>query len=220
MICSPNASNKKQPLHKSPTFRLSLSLSTILLLYRFLFRFLTRLRAHLLDPSASPFRQRNPRTAATLTSPYAPAIGASMAGMFLGIYPAQQLRLSVAIYTLFRALEFSWNLCEEEGMIWGFKNGGKVKRERPWWWGSWLIQPFAFGQLLHAVVFDRECFPEVSVRPRGALRMCTNLVGRRTATLSSRTPPPTSTRGQRTTPRTSSGLRRTRSSTTLPRWPS
>ncbi|KAK2017450.1 hypothetical protein LZ32DRAFT_25939 [Colletotrichum eremochloae] len=154
----PNA--KKQPLHKSPTLRLSLSLSTILLLYRILFRFLNRLRAHLLDPSAAPFRQRNPRTTATLTSPYAPAIGASMAGLFLGVYPAQQLRVTIAIYTLFRALEFGWNLCEGEGMIWGFKNGSKVKRERPWWWGSWLIQPFAFGQLLHAVVFDRDCFPE------------------------------------------------------------
>ncbi|KAK6211391.1 hypothetical protein QIS74_10655 [Colletotrichum tabaci] len=156
----PDPKATKQPLHKSPTLRLSLSLSTILLLYRILFRFLSRLRAHLLDPSAAPFRQRNPRTTATLTSPYAPAIGASMAGMFLGVYPAQQLRVTVAIYTLFRALEFGWNLCEEEGMIWGFKNGGKVKRERPWWWGSWLIQPFAFGQLLHAVVFDRDCFPE------------------------------------------------------------
>ncbi|KAI8281264.1 hypothetical protein K4K60_004252 [Colletotrichum sp. SAR11_57] len=156
----PAVAGQKQPLHKSPTLRLSLSLSTILLLYRILFRFLARLRAHLLDPTAAPFRQRNPRTAATLTSPYAPAIGASLAGVFLGVYPSQQLRVTIAIYTLFRALEFGWNLCEEEGMIWGFKNGGKVKRERPWWWGSWLIQPFAFGQLLHAVVFDRDCFPE------------------------------------------------------------
>ncbi|UQC91612.1 uncharacterized protein CLUP02_17148 [Colletotrichum lupini] len=156
----PDPNAKKQPLHKSPTLRLSLSLSAILLLYRILFRFLNRLRAHLLDPSAAPFRQRNPRTTATLTSPFAPAIGASLAGAFLGVYPAQQLRVTIAIYTLFRALEFGWNLCEEEGMIWGFKIGGKVKRERPWWWGSWLIQPFAFGQLLHAVVFDRDCFPE------------------------------------------------------------
>jgi hypothetical protein len=25
-----------------------------------------------------------------------------------------------------------------------------------------MLQPFAFGQLLHAVVFDRDCFPTVS----------------------------------------------------------
>ncbi|CRK42286.1 hypothetical protein BN1723_016034 [Verticillium longisporum] len=120
---------------------------------------MSRLRGHLLDDAAIPFRRRNPRTAATLTSPYAPAVGASLAGLALGVYPAQQLRVSVAIYAMFRALEFGWNLCEGEGMIWGFKAGGRVKRERPWWWGSWMIQPFAFGQLLHAVVFDRDCFP-------------------------------------------------------------
>lgn len=154
---------KKEPFHKSPTFRLSLSVSTILLLYRLLFRFLSRLRAQLLDPSAEPFRTRNPRTTQTLTSPYAPAVGASLAGLALGIYPAEQLRVSVAIYSMFRALEFGWNLLEDDGSIWGWKAraGGKgmVKRERPWWWGSWMLQPFAFGQLLHATVFDRECSP-------------------------------------------------------------
>ncbi|CRK33759.1 hypothetical protein BN1708_006134, partial [Verticillium longisporum] len=116
---------KKQPLYNSPTFRLSLSLSSILLLYRLLFRFMSRLRGHLLDDAAIPFRRRNPRTAATLTSPYAPAVGASLAGLALGVYPAQQLRVSVAIYAMFRALEFGWNLCEGEGMIWGFKAGGR-----------------------------------------------------------------------------------------------
>ncbi|KAI0129813.1 hypothetical protein BJ170DRAFT_617682 [Xylariales sp. AK1849] len=156
-------SQKKEPFYKSSTFRLSLSLSTILFLYRLLFRFLGRLRVHLLDSSAEPFRLRNPRTTQTLTSPYAPAVGASLAGLALGIYPSQQLRVSVAIYTLFRALEFSWNLFEDDGIIWGWKArvGGKgmVKRERPWWWGSWMLQPFAFGQLLDAAVFDADCSP-------------------------------------------------------------
>jgi hypothetical protein len=157
----------KQPLYKSPTFRLSLSLSTILLLYRLLFRFFTRLRAHLLDPTAAPFCQRNPRTANTLTSPYAPAVGASLAGLALGVYPAQQLRVSVAIYTVFRALEFGWNAAEDGGMIWGWEKGANGlpvrKRARPEWWGSWMLQPFAFGQLFHALVFDRDCFPMVSL---------------------------------------------------------
>lgn len=138
--------------------RLSVSLSGILFLYRFLFRFLSRLRAHLLDPQVEPFRRRNPRTAKALTSPLTPAIGASLAGLALGIYPAQQMRVTVAIWALFRALEFGWNSCESEGLIWGTKNGRN--KERPWWFGSWLLQPFAFGQLLHAVVFDRDCFPE------------------------------------------------------------
>ncbi|KAH6645067.1 hypothetical protein BKA67DRAFT_586834 [Truncatella angustata] len=154
---------KNEPFYKSPTLRLSLSLSTILLLYRLLFRFMSRLRAHLLDASAAPFRNRNPRTTQTLTSPYAPALGASLAGLALGIYPAQQLRVSVAIYTMFRALEFGWNLLEDDGMVWGWKSkvggSGLLKRERPWWFGSWMLQPFAFGQLLHATIFDKDCIP-------------------------------------------------------------
>ncbi|KAK7727364.1 hypothetical protein SLS63_007187 [Diaporthe eres] len=149
---------KKQPLHKSPVFRLSLSLSSILLLYRLLFRFFTRLRLHILDASAEPFRKRNPRTANTLTSPYAPAVGASLAGLALGIYPAEQLRVTIAIYAMFRALEFSWNFAEDGGLVWGREKNGRMKK-RPWWFGSWLLQPFAFGQLLHSFVFDLDCFP-------------------------------------------------------------
>lgn len=151
---------KKKPFYKSPALRLSLSLSTILFLYRLLFRFLTRLRLHLLDPQVQPFRARNPQTATALTSPYAPAFGASLAGLALGIYPAEKMRVTIAIYAIFRALEFAYNLTEAEGMIWGRKNG--VLRDRPWWFGSWLLQPLAFGQLLHAAVFDRDCFPKVS----------------------------------------------------------
>lgn len=127
-------------------------------LYRLLFRFLSRLRAHLLDPQVEPFRRRNPRTAATLTSPYAPVVGASFAGLALGVYPSQQLRVSIAIYMIFRALEFGWKVCEMDGLVWDTRNG--KKRERPWWFGSWMLQPLSFGQLLHACVFDRDCFPE------------------------------------------------------------
>lgn len=155
-----SSSAPKKPFYRSNALRLSLSLSTILLLYRWLFRFLARLRAQLLIPSAEPFRQRNPRTSAALTSAYAPAVGASFAGLALGIYPTQQLRVSVAIYAMFRALEFGWNVCESEGMVWGSTKAGR-KRERPWWFGSWMLQPFAFGQLFHAAIFDRDCIPKV-----------------------------------------------------------
>ncbi|KAI2636816.1 hypothetical protein GGS21DRAFT_513380 [Xylaria nigripes] len=157
------ASQKRQPFHRSSSLRLSLSLSTILLLYRLLFRFFTRLRNQLLDPTASPFCERNPRTASTLTSPYAPAVGAGLAGLALGIFPAQQLRLTIMIAVMFRALEYGWNLLEDEGVIWGFRTRadgkGMIKRERPWWWGSWMLQPLAMGQLLYATVFDRENSP-------------------------------------------------------------
>lgn len=140
--------------------RLSLSLSSILLFHRLLFRFFTRLRAHLLAADARPFRQRNPKTSKTLTSNLAPAIGASLAGFMLGVYPSDQLRVTIAIYTLSRAAEFAYNLAEDEGWIWN-------KYERPWWWGSWMLMPLATGQLLHAFVFDRDCFPKVLIPRMG-----------------------------------------------------
>jgi len=76
----------------------------------------------------------------------------------LGVYPGDQLRISLAIYVLSQAAEVLYNLAEEEGWIWGKKGS---KWERPWWFGSWMLMPIACGQLLHAFVFDRECFPAV-----------------------------------------------------------
>lgn len=78
----------------------------------------------------------------------------------LAVYPSDQLRLTIAIYALSRAAEISYNLAEEEGWIWG-KEGSRW--ERPWWWGSWLLFPLTCGQLLHAFVFDRDCFPKVYI---------------------------------------------------------
>ena len=75
-----------------------------------------------------------------------------MAGLLLGVCPASQLRVTLAIYTFTRAMEFAYNAAEEKG-IWGL-NG------KPDWVGSWMIMPFTCGQLLHAFAFDRDCFPE------------------------------------------------------------
>lgn len=66
------------------------------------------------------------------------------------MYPAAQLRITIAIYLFSRSLEFGYNYVEDRI---GFKE------RRPWWFGSWLIMPAACGQLLHSFVFDRECFP-------------------------------------------------------------
>lgn len=76
----------------------------------------------------------------------------------LGVYPGDQLRITIAMYVLSRAAEVTYNLAEDEGWIWGKKGS---MWERPWWWGSWLLMPLAYGQLLHAFVFDRDCFPAV-----------------------------------------------------------
>ncbi|KAK0508813.1 hypothetical protein JMJ35_009089 [Cladonia borealis] len=146
----PSRTKARNSVLTSPNLRLSLSLSLILLLHRVLFRFFSRLRTNLLTKDAAPFRRRNPRISRSLTSRLAPAIGASLAGFALGVYPGDQLRITIAIYVATRSLEFAYSALEEDGW---FKN-------KPWWWGSWMLMPLACGQLLHAFVFDRDCFPK------------------------------------------------------------
>jgi len=123
----------------------------ILLLHRLLYRFFSRLRTNLLTKDAAPFRRRNPRISRSLTSRFAPAIGASLGGFALGVYPADQLRITIAIYMITRAAEFTYNTLENDGWF----------RNKPQWVGSWMLMPFATGQLLHAFLFDRDCFPKV-----------------------------------------------------------
>jgi hypothetical protein len=145
----PSRSQRRLPLWKSPNLRLTCSLSCILLFHRLLRRFFIRLRESLLTQEAKPFRKRNPRIARSLTSRLAPAIGSSLAGFFLAVYPADQLRITIAIYIFTRSLEFTYNYLEDLGYF----------RNRPSWFGSWMLFPVACGQLLHAFVFDRDCFP-------------------------------------------------------------
>ncbi|KAK2805827.1 hypothetical protein FQN51_008601 [Onygenales sp. PD_10] len=148
---APNAPKPpKVPFRHSPAFRLSFALSLTLLLHRLLHRFFVRLRANLKTDDARPFRDRNPKVARALTSDYAPAIGASLAGFALGGFPASQLRITAAIYMSTRSLEFLFNELESRGW---FKN-------RPWWFGSWLLMPVSLGQLFHAFIFDREAEPK------------------------------------------------------------
>ncbi|KAB8073474.1 hypothetical protein BDV29DRAFT_175445 [Aspergillus leporis] len=135
---------------RSPNFRLSASLSLVLLLHRLLHRFFARLRANLRTEEAQPFRNRNPRVSKALTSRYAPAVGASLAGFALGICPQNQLRMTAAIYTATRSLEFLFNTADEKGWL----------ENRPSWFGSWLMMPLSCAQLFHAFVFDREATPK------------------------------------------------------------
>jgi hypothetical protein len=136
----------------TPDFRLALAVALVLYLHRTLYRFFVRLRVSLRSEDAQPFRRRNPRTSSVLTSRYAPAIGASVAGFALGACPQYQLRMTLAIYTSTRSLEFLYHILDE---------GGWFSRKQ-WWFGSWLLMPVSCAQLFHAFVFDRETTPKVS----------------------------------------------------------
>jgi hypothetical protein len=109
-----------------------------------------------------------------LTSPYAPAVGASLSGFLLGVYPADQFRTTIAMMSLSSAAEVTYNTAENAGLVWGKKGSNW---ERPWWFGSWMVMPFAFGQLLHAFVFDRDCFPKVSFKAGLSIVLILNFAG-------------------------------------------
>lgn len=127
--------------------RLALSLSTLLFLHRVLFRVFSKLRLQLLHEKVRNIQHRYPKIYAALTSRLAPAIGASLSGLALGIYPSDQLRLTVGIYVASRALEVTYNALESAGYM----------KRNPF--GSWVLFALAQGQLLHAYVFDKDCFP-------------------------------------------------------------
>lgn len=154
-----NRPRTKVSLFKSSNFRLALSLSTILYLHRIFHRFFLRLRLRLLSEKAKSLRLRHPELSRLLTSRLTLAFGTSLAGFGLGIYPSSQLRLTIAIYVAARSLEFLYNALSKGGWF----------SKQPKWMGAWLFFPLSCGQLLHAFVFDRDCFPKVE-RPKISCR--------------------------------------------------
>lgn len=140
------------PMARAVHARVAACFSLMVLFHRLLFRFLTRLRAAILDSPKDGFQARNPRITALLTSIYTPAIGGSLSTLFLGVLPSSTLRKTIAIYILSRGLESSFDFLEYFRYI--FPSG-----QRPSLFGSWLLLPFSFGQMLHTFVYNRECFP-------------------------------------------------------------
>ncbi|KAL2443613.1 hypothetical protein ABEF95_007895 [Exophiala dermatitidis] len=142
------AERAAKPLVASKT-RLALSLSSLLFLHSVLYRLFARLRLRLLHEKVRSIRDRYPRIYAALTSRIAPAIGASLSGLALGICPADQLRVTAVMYVASRVLEIGYAAIQHTPFI----------ANKPSWVGSWLLFALAQGQLLHAFVFDRDCFP-------------------------------------------------------------
>ncbi|PWW75362.1 hypothetical protein C7212DRAFT_297275, partial [Tuber magnatum] len=136
-------------LFGSANFFFSLSLSTLIVAHRLLYKFFFRLRENLLLPQARAFRLRHPRVAKLFLSSLSPSIGSALAGLALLIHPAGDRRATVSAWAFVKALEFCYNRLEDEGW---FQN-------KPWWLSSWMLFPIASGQLLYTLVFDRDCFP-------------------------------------------------------------
>lgn len=107
---------------QSPATHSALSFSLLVFLHRLLSRFFTTLRANLLLPSARTFRKRHPRTTKLLTSRISPALGASIAGLALAVHPEGEARNGIALWVLFKSLEYGFSMAELRE-VWG---------ERPW----------------------------------------------------------------------------------------
>jgi hypothetical protein len=146
---SATATRPRKPLVASHP-RMALSLGTLLFFHAILFRIFTRLRLQLLHERVQSIKQRYPRLYAVLTSKTMPAIGASLSGLAMGINPADQLRVSIAIYVGCRALE----------LVYAATQNSKLMKSRPSWMGSWLLFALSWGQLFHAHVFDPDCASE------------------------------------------------------------
>ncbi|KAK5056236.1 hypothetical protein LTR84_012789 [Exophiala bonariae] len=146
---SPTATRARKPLVASP-MKVALSLSSLLFFHATLYRLFYRLRVQLQHEKVRHIQERYPRIYAVLTSKLAPAIGASLSGFALGLCPADQLRVTIAIYIACRALEVGYKAIENTSFV----------KNKPSWVGSWILFAVSQGQLLHAFVFDRDCFPE------------------------------------------------------------
>ena len=107
---------------KSPNLLFSLSLSTMVVAHRLLYKFFFRLRGNLLLPQARTFRLRHPKVARLFLSRLSPSIGSALAGLALLIYPAGDRRTTVSAWTFVKALEFCYNRLEDEGWF----------RNKPW----------------------------------------------------------------------------------------
>lgn len=138
------------------SLRFASALSLALLFQRSIRRFLVRLRANIRSDDARSFRERNPHITQILTSRYTSAVGAGLAGLALGIVPEGAVRSYAALWLFVRAVEATYNAAETKGLLF---------KERPWWFGSWILMPVSMAQLFHAFVFDRETAPGVCCLP-------------------------------------------------------
>jgi hypothetical protein len=105
----------RSALWNHSNFLSSLSLSTLIVAHRLLYRFFYQLRSNLQLPEALQFRTKYPNASKLFLSPKSPSLAASIAGFALLLHPATDRRVSIAVYALIKALEFLYNQYEDAG---------------------------------------------------------------------------------------------------------
>lgn len=105
----------RSALWNHSNFLSSLSLSTLIVAHRLLYRFFYQLRSNLQLLEALQFRTKYPNASKLFLSPKSPSLAASLAGFALLLHPATDRRVSIAVYALIKALEFLYNQYEDAG---------------------------------------------------------------------------------------------------------
>ncbi|OLL26741.1 hypothetical protein NEOLI_000668 [Neolecta irregularis DAH-3] len=131
--------------------RSGLSFAGVFLSHPILLAFLIRFRQKLVQRRGRPSPCKSLRYFQSLCSTeyFPPIVAGVLSGTALAIHPPGNRRVSIAIYLFTKAVESFYKFMGAEGYL----------PNLPWWFGSWMMAPFASSQLLHAMFFDGDCFP-------------------------------------------------------------
>lgn len=127
--------------------RIASSTTSILVAFRICERLLTSTRNYVLQPQSRKFRKKYRLFTRWVVSERTPTFFAALAGgLFLVVYPRDYGRSYIALYTASKACEFLYNYLDDRGYT------ARIPR----WVGSWVLFPFAYGQLFSAFFFHPE----------------------------------------------------------------
>ncbi|OLL26280.1 hypothetical protein NEOLI_002718 [Neolecta irregularis DAH-3] len=143
----------KQLLRKAQekAIRTGLSFTALFLSHAFILAFLIRTRQKLVQRLGHPPPCKSLRYFRSLCSTeyFPPIISGVLSGTALVIHPPGHRRVGIAIYLFTRTVEAFYRFMDDEGYL----------PNLPWWFGLWMMFPFASGQLILAMVYDDDCFP-------------------------------------------------------------
>ncbi|CAJ0905797.1 16369_t:CDS:2 [Entrophospora sp. SA101] len=117
------------------SYRFAISVSSYIVIYKSLLRFFIRLLDPLLKPPTNP--SINDVVCSPLVSPF---LAGCLAGPCLLIDNDKPRRISLAIYTFTKSLQFLYHYLRKTHII----------PKMSWWWGSWLIFPLSSAQLIYS----------------------------------------------------------------------
>ncbi|KAK4697199.1 hypothetical protein P7C70_g8248, partial [Phenoliferia sp. Uapishka_3] len=143
-------------LRSLSSFRLAAFISAYSVTYRALLRTFNRAQLYLADstPSSIPSNALSSTARRMQASPrLAPFLAGVIASPTMLLEGRGQRRVTLALYTLTKAIQGGWEGIARKGAL------PRALREGRWWWGGHLIFAVSNAVLLHAFVFQPSTFP-------------------------------------------------------------